>query len=69
MAAKGTRQSAIVRQEAAARRRADLLPVVEQLRANGCGSLREIAEGLNKAGVTSARGRKWSAAQVMRLSA
>jgi DNA invertase Pin-like site-specific DNA recombinase len=69
VAAKGTRQSAILRQETATRRKADLLPVIVELQANGSHSLRKIAEGLNQAGLTTARGGKWSAAQVMRLKA
>ena len=40
MAAKGTRISATVRQEAAARRREDLFPVIEEFKTNGAASLR-----------------------------
>ncbi len=67
MAAKGTRQSAIVRRGSADKRRADLLPVVAQLRTEGATSLRGIAAGLNSAGLTTARGGQWSATQVSRL--
>lgn len=67
MAAKGTLQSAIVRKESSAKRRADLLPIIEELRLNGAMSLREIATGLNVADLTTARGAKWTATQVMRL--
>jgi DNA invertase Pin-like site-specific DNA recombinase len=56
MAAKGTKVSATVRQESAAKRRDDLLPLIERLMANGASSLREIANGLNLAGLTTARG-------------
>lgn len=66
MAAKGTRQSAIVRQQSAAKRRADLLPAIEDLRAKGATSLRAIAKGLNRAGLTTPRGGKWTATQVLR---
>ncbi len=68
MAAKGMRISAIVRQQAAAKRREDLLPVIEDLKANGAASLRAIAQGLNGAGLTTARGRQWTATQVMRVT-
>ncbi len=68
MAAKGTRVSATVRQQAAAKRRDDLLRVIEELRAKGAVSLRAIAEGLNQAGLTTARGGAWTATQVSRLA-
>jgi DNA invertase Pin-like site-specific DNA recombinase len=68
MAAKGTRQSAIVRREMAARRQQDLFPVIDDLRLKGASSLRQIASGLNDAGLTAPRGGKWTAAQVVRLS-
>ncbi len=67
MGAKGTRQSAAVRQESAAKRREDLLPVVAGLRASGATTLHAIAEGLNRAGLTAARGGQWTATQVMRV--
>jgi DNA invertase Pin-like site-specific DNA recombinase len=67
MAAKGTRLSATVRQNSASRRRADLLPVVAEIKASGATSLRAIAKGLNDAGLTSARGGRWSSTQVMRV--
>ena len=54
MAAKGTRISATVRQSSAARRREDLLPVIEDLRDKGVASLRAIAEGLNEAALKAA---------------
>jgi hypothetical protein len=41
--------------------------VIEELRANGAVSLRKIAEGLNGAGLTTARGGRWTATQVMRV--
>jgi hypothetical protein len=67
MAAKGTRVSATVRQQSAAKRRDDLLPVIEDLRSKGATSLRAIAGGLNKAGLTTARGSQWTATQVLRV--
>ena len=68
MAVKGTLASASVRRETAAKRRDDLLPVIEGLRAAGVVSLRAIAVGLNGAGLTTARGGKWTATQVMRVT-
>ena len=69
MAAKGTRASATVRQETASKRRADLLPVIEELKAKGAVSLRAIANGLNDSGLTTARGGQWSSTQVIRVLA
>jgi DNA invertase Pin-like site-specific DNA recombinase len=69
MAAKGTRVSAIVRQQLAAKRRDDLLPVIEELRTEGAVSLRAIADGLNRAGLSTARGGRWTGTQVMRVIA
>ena len=66
MAAKGTRVSAIVRQQSAAKRRDDLLPVIQDLRLKGAVSLRAVADGLNGAGLTTARGGNWTATQVLR---
>jgi DNA invertase Pin-like site-specific DNA recombinase len=66
MAAKGTRVSATVRQQSAAKRREDLLPVIQDLQIKGAVSLRDIAEGLNGAGITTARGGSWTATQVLR---
>lgn len=68
MATKGARASAITRQRAAAKRRDDLLPLIEELRAKGVTSLWGLAEGLNEAGLTSARGGRWSATQVRRIT-
>jgi len=67
MATKGAKVSAKVRQEAAAKRRDDLLPVIADLKAKGAASLRALADGLNAAGLTTARGGSWSATQVMRV--
>lgn len=67
MAANGTRQSTLVRQESATKRRADLMPVIAGLQANGTSSLRGIAVALNKAGLTTSRGKQWTPTQVLRL--
>jgi DNA invertase Pin-like site-specific DNA recombinase len=67
MAAKGTLASAAVRQESALKRNADLMPVIADLKAKGATSSREIAKGLNAAGLTTARGGQWSGTQVLRV--
>lgn len=67
MSAKGTRQSIVVRQESAAKRRSDLRPLIDQMRAQGTTSLRAVAERLNQSGITTARGQAWSATQVRRV--
>jgi Recombinase len=48
-------------------RAADLAPVIEELRAAGAASLRQIAAGLNAKGITAARGGLWSREQVRRV--
>jgi DNA invertase Pin-like site-specific DNA recombinase len=48
-------------------RAADLAPVVKELQASGCESLRAIAAGLNERGIPAARGGQWAAPQVMWL--
>ena len=67
MAARGTLLSAAERRASASRRRADLLPVIEDLRNRGATSLRAIARQLNVAGLTTARGGQWTATQVARV--
>ena len=42
-------------------------PIVQELQAAGCESLRAIAAGLEERGIPAARGGKWSAVQVARL--
>jgi DNA invertase Pin-like site-specific DNA recombinase len=64
---KGNRASAKVRSEQSQRRAADLLPVIEAIKAEGAVSLRQIAEGLNQRGILTARNGAWSAVQVSRL--
>lgn len=55
-------------QERATTRAADLLPTIERLRAEGAGSLRAIAAGLNAACIPTARATgTWSAVQVARV--
>lgn len=53
--------------EKAARRAADVLPVIRELRAAGASSLRAIAAGLNQWGIPTAQEGQWSATQVSRV--
>lgn len=46
---------------------AGLKPEIDRLRAAGAKSLRDIAAGLNEAGIPTARGGKWSAVQIQRV--
>jgi DNA invertase Pin-like site-specific DNA recombinase len=66
-AAKGNQASAVVRIAKAEKRASDLLPVIEQIRKDGAGSLREIAGALNELSIPAARGGEWSAVQVQRI--
>ncbi|MBI5162712.1 MAG: recombinase family protein [Magnetospirillum sp.] len=66
-AAEGRAKGRAVRSEAASKRAADLLPVIEAIRASGAISLRNIALGLNERGIPTARGGHWSAVQVQRV--
>ncbi|WP_018261448.1 recombinase family protein [Methylobacterium sp. WSM2598] len=50
-------------------RAADLAPILEDIRAGGATSLREIAGELNHRGIPTARGGSWSAVQVNRVLA
>jgi DNA invertase Pin-like site-specific DNA recombinase len=67
VAHKGGAESARVRQETAAKRAADLLPIIEAIRGEGATSLRQIAGELTARGIATARGREWSAIQVARV--
>jgi DNA invertase Pin-like site-specific DNA recombinase len=67
IAAKGAQRSAVVRQASARKQREDLMPVIQQVRCAGAASLRAIANGLNEAGLTTARGKQWTATQVLRI--
>jgi DNA invertase Pin-like site-specific DNA recombinase len=53
--------------EQATKRAHDLADIVAQLKAEGRTSLREIAAGLNGAGIETPRGGQWAAASVARL--
>jgi hypothetical protein len=61
--------SAVLRGAKADQRAQDLAPVIEEVRAAGASSLRQLARGLNDRGLTTARGNAWTAAQVQRLLA
>jgi DNA invertase Pin-like site-specific DNA recombinase len=66
---KGAAASVAVRQEKAGKRAADVLEVIEDIKAAGAVSLRQIAAGLNERGIKTARGGEWSAVQVQRVLA
>jgi DNA invertase Pin-like site-specific DNA recombinase len=60
----GAKASAAIRRAKAAKRAADMLPVVRAIQADGAGPLRKIATILNQRGIPAARGGLWRAAQV-----
>ncbi|WP_337054867.1 recombinase family protein [Pseudoxanthomonas sp. USHLN014] len=47
----------------------NVLPVIQQAQAAGCGTLRELAKALNARGMTTRRGGQWTAAAVSRVLA
>jgi DNA invertase Pin-like site-specific DNA recombinase len=51
----------------AARRAADVLPVIAELQSEGAASLRAVAAGLNVRGIPTARDRRWTVTQVARV--
>jgi len=48
-------------------RRWETVPIIEELKASGAVSLRQIAAELNARGIRTARGGAWSAVQVKRV--
>jgi DNA invertase Pin-like site-specific DNA recombinase len=68
-ACEGARASVSVRKARAAKRSADLLPIVHAIQAEGANSLRQIAGILNTRGIPAPRGGAWSAVQVRRILA
>lgn len=64
---KGNVASAKARQKQAAAKAADLVPVIDSIKAAGAQSLRQIATALNERGILAPRGGEWSAAQVYRV--
>jgi DNA invertase Pin-like site-specific DNA recombinase len=63
----GAKASVAARIEKADSRASDLAPIIEELKAAGAGSLRQIAAGLNARGIKTARGGEWTAMQVQRV--
>jgi DNA invertase Pin-like site-specific DNA recombinase len=68
-ARKGTRASAIARALIARNRAADIIPVIDALRADGITTLWGIAQNLNERGIPAPRGGNWSPVQVSRVLA
>ncbi len=64
---KGHAASLTTRQAQARSRAFNLAPVIEELKASGAVSLRQIAAGLNARGIKAPRGGAWSAFQVKRV--
>jgi DNA invertase Pin-like site-specific DNA recombinase len=65
----GAKASVAARIAKAGSRAADLAPIIEELKASGAVSLRQIAAGLNAKGIRTARAGEWSAVQVKRVMA
>ncbi|MGN8095766.1 recombinase family protein [Methylobacterium sp. 22177] len=63
----GREVSLRVRRERAARRAADVGPVIDALRGDGVDTLRAIAAVLNARGIPAPRGGDWAPTQVMRI--
>lgn len=63
----GARRSAEKRGRAARDRSAKVRPYIDAARAAGATSLRQIAAHLNSAGITSPRGKAWTATAVQRV--
>lgn len=64
---KGNPASVLARQRKAAARAADLVPIIDALKADGAITLADLATGLNTRNIPAPRGGEWSATQVMRL--
>jgi hypothetical protein len=67
VAKEGAKASVAARIVKANNRASDLLPIIEELKASGAVSLRQIAAELNTRGIRTARGGAWSAVQVQRV--
>jgi DNA invertase Pin-like site-specific DNA recombinase len=67
VAKEGAKASVVARIAKANNRASDLLPIIEELKAAGAVSLRQIAAGLNAKGIRTVRGSAWSAVQVQRV--
>jgi DNA invertase Pin-like site-specific DNA recombinase len=64
---RGGLASAALRVAKARSRAADIAPIIKDIRAGGASSLRQIAMGLNERNIMTARGKPWTATQVMRV--
>jgi DNA invertase Pin-like site-specific DNA recombinase len=67
VAKEGAKASVAARIAKADNRALDLAPIIEELKAAGAVSLRQIAAGLNAKGIRTARGGDWDATQVKRV--
>lgn len=56
-----------VLEKQAAKRRKDLTPIIEDIKASGITTVRGIAGELNRRGIPTMRGKHWSATQVFRV--
>jgi DNA invertase Pin-like site-specific DNA recombinase len=63
----GRQKATEVRQAKSAARTADLIPVIEAIRADGVTSATGIAKVLNDRGIPTTRGGRWQAVQVQRV--
>src|SRR5690348_6543988 len=66
---KGTAVAVAKRKAQAAVRAADLWPIIEEIRATGCASLRAVAAELDARGIPAPHGGRWTAPAVIRLTA
>ena len=64
---RGLQRSVAARQEASSERAEKVRPHIEQAKAEGHCSLRQIADYLNGKGIKTSRGNEWQAAQVQRV--
>ncbi len=64
---KGREISREIRIKKAAARRADLQPILSEIRASGATSLGQIAKALNERGIRTPRGAEWQPVQVRRV--
>jgi hypothetical protein len=66
-ARKGALASAALRSGKAESRAADIRPIIADIQVSGATSLRQIAAALNERHIRTARGKEWTATQVMRV--
>ncbi|MGU3419547.1 recombinase family protein [Methylobacterium sp. D54C] len=69
LSAEAKAKGAAVRIAKADSRAADLLPIIQDIRAAGATTLQAVADALNAKGITTARGGQWSPVQVQRIEA